>query len=92
MPGVIGRHCLTLIGRADRTIRRAAQATAASAQNMGLDHPGANIVVTQTFQHRTQIIAVGQQARGGQVQKGMAGDALAQPGPSYGLRKGPQHD
>ncbi len=52
-------------GAASKAVKRALNATTAPIQNMGVDHCCAYVLVAQQFLHGADVVAVGQQERGG---------------------------
>jgi len=54
-------------------------------QNMGIDHGGGDIRMSQQFLHRAYIVMGLQQMRGKGMPKGMAANLLAYPGPQSPL-------
>lgn len=60
---VIGGPCLATFGMASQCVRRAAGTASASVQDVGVNHRRTNVLVTQEFLHRANVVAVGHRHR-----------------------------
>jgi len=67
------------------SIRRALYRDSWPVQNMGVDHGGGDIRMSQELLHRAYIVMGLQQMRGKGMPEGMAADLLAYPGPQSQL-------
>ncbi len=74
------RKSIVCISHHYSLIQRAAHRPAAAVEDVGVDHRGADVFVTQEFLDGADIVAILQKVSGKGVAEGMAGDALLQVG------------
>ena len=82
---MIGSPCLVLTELTSQSVCGPADPAPPSVQNMGVNHRRANVLVTQEFLDRANVIAIGQQVRGERMPKRVARDSLGQPSLSHGV-------
>ena len=73
-------------------VERAPHAATATVQDMGVDHGGADVLVSEELLDGADVVAVLEEMGGEGVAEGVAGDALGEGGVAVGLGDGALDD